>query len=68
MGGWVEVHLAPLCLDLAGQHVDLDDALDIVAEELDADHVLAVRWLHLEDVATHPEARTGDRLGSLIGR
>ncbi len=60
VGGRVEVHLAPLGEHLAGERVDLHDPLDLVAEQLHPHHVLAVRWLHLEHVAAHPEARAGE--------
>ena len=61
MGRRVEVHLGPLGEHLAGQLVDLDDPLDLVAEEVDAHDVLAVRRLDLEDVAADPELRAAQR-------
>ena len=42
VGGGVDVHLGPLGEHLAGQRVDLDDPLDLVAEEVDPHHVVAV--------------------------
>ena len=56
VGGGIEVDLGPLGQHLAGQPVHLDDPLDLVAEEVDPDDLLAVRWLDLEDVAADPEA------------
>ena len=47
--------------DLAGERVDRDDALDLVAEELDADRPLLVRREHLDRVAPHPELVAGER-------
>ena len=44
---------------LAGERVDQHDALDLVAEHLDADGVLLVGGVHLEGVAPHPEAAPG---------
>ena len=64
VGGGVEVHLAPLGEHLAGERVDLDDLLHLVAEHVHPDQVLAVRWLDLEHVAAHPEA--GARHGRVI--
>ena len=61
MGRRVEVDLLALGEDLARQLVDLDDALDLVAEEVDPHHVLAVRRLDLEDVTAHPELRAAER-------
>src|SRR5207244_6816467 len=43
--------------DLARQRIDLDDALHVVAVELDPSGNLIVRRLHVDRVATHPKAR-----------
>ena len=43
--------------DLAGQWIDLDDALNVVAIELDPSCNLIVRGLHVDGVATNPKAR-----------
>src|SRR5256885_3052135 len=43
--------------DLAGQRIDLDDAFNVVAVELDPSCNLIVRRLHVDGVATHPKAR-----------
>ena len=51
----VEVDLGSLREHLAGEVVDLDDPLDLVPEEVDPHHVLAVRRLDLEHVAAHAE-------------
>ena len=40
---------------LAGQRIDLDDALDLVAEELDADGQVLVGGEDLQHVAAHAE-------------
>ena len=55
MLGRVDVDLGPLDQHLAGQRVDLDDALDLVAEELDAHRDLLVGRIELERVAAHAE-------------
>ena len=47
--------------DLAGERVDRADALDLVAEELDADRPLLVRREHLDRVAPHAELVAGER-------
>jgi hypothetical protein len=57
VGSGVDVHLAPLGKHLAGQLVDLDDALDLVAKEVDPHDVVAGDRRELEHVAAHPEAR-----------
>ncbi len=62
MRGRIEVHLVALGKHLAGEVVDLDDPLDLVAEEVDAYDVLAVRRLDLEHVTPHAE------LGAAEGR
>ncbi len=40
---------------LAGERIDHLDALDLVAEELDAHGVLLVGGMHLDGVASNPE-------------
>ena len=49
---------------LAGQRVELGDALDLVAEELHAHDEVVVRGLQLEGVATDAEA--GARQGLVV--
>ena len=44
-------------VDLAGQRIEVRDRLDLVAEQRHAIGGLAVRRLHLDDVAASPEAR-----------
>ena len=56
----IDVELLALGENLAGQRVDLDDALDLVAEELDARDEVVVRGLELERVATNAEAWRAD--------
>ena len=46
--------------DLAGERVDRRDALDLVAEERDADGPLLVGREHLDGVAAHPELVAGE--------
>ena len=48
--------------DLAGERIDAADALDLVAEELNANRLLLVRREHLDRVAAHTElvAREGE--------
>ena len=53
--GRVDVDFEPLDEELAGQGIDLDDALDLVAEELDAQGDLLVGGEDLERVAAHAE-------------
>ena len=48
--------------DLAGERVDRRDALDLVAEELDADGPLLVGGEHLDGVAPHAELVAGERV------
>ena len=57
--GRVQVHLGALGQDLTGQRIDLDDPLDLVPEEIDPDHELAVRRLDLEHVTADPEPGAG---------
>ena len=59
--GRVDVELVALGEHLAGERVELGDALDLVAEELDADDEVVVGRLELERVAAHaePGARQG---------
>ena len=56
VGRRVDVGLAALREQLPGQRIELGDALDLVAEELDPDHELLRRRLELEGVAADPEA------------
>ena len=53
--GRVDVDRVQLGQHLAGQRVDLDDALDLVAQELDAHGQLLVGGHDLEGVAAHAE-------------
>ena len=54
----VHVQLAPFGQHLARERVDLDDALDLVTEELHASDEVVVGRLELERVATDAEAGT----------
>ena len=56
----VDVDGVALGEQLAGQRVDLDDAVDVVAEELDAHRHVLVRRHDLHRVAADPEAGAGD--------
>ncbi len=47
--------------DLTGHRVDLDDAFDLVAEQLEPHRVLLVRGVHLDRVAAHPELVARER-------
>ncbi len=58
VGGGVDVELLALGEHLAGQRVELGDALDLVAEELDPDDV----------VVRTPAGAPGCRRGRGIGR
>ena len=62
VGGRVDVDLLALGQELAGQWVQLGDALDFIAEELDADEGLLRSRLELEGVAPHPEPCAGEGL------
>lgn len=51
--------LIELFVHLAARRVDLDDSLDLVAPELDANReVLGVRWKDLDDIAAHAKRTT----------
>ena len=52
----IDVELLALGQELAGERIDLGDALDLVAEELDAHDEVVVGRLQLERVAAHAEA------------
>jgi len=54
--GRIEVELVQLARDGTGERIHLDDALNVVAPELDAQRELAVRGHDVDHVATHPEA------------
>src|SRR5438445_6305199 len=54
--GREELELLFFAQDLAGERVELQDALDLVAEELQAGRDLFVRRLDVDGVAAHPEA------------
>ena len=62
VGGRVDVGLLALGEELAGQRVELGDALDLVAEELDADERLLGGRLELEGVAADAEPGARERL------
>ena len=62
VGGRVDVGLLALGEQLAGQRVELGDALDLVAEELDADERLVRGRLELERVAADAEPGARQRL------
>ena len=55
MLGREDVDLADLLQHLAGQRVDLADALHVLAEQLDTVGSLAIGRLHFQCVAAHPE-------------
>ena len=54
--GREDVHLLVVGHNLAGERVDLADALDLVAPQADAVGGLAVGRLYLQHVAAHAEA------------
>jgi hypothetical protein len=54
--GREDVHLLVVGQHLAGERVDLADALDLVAPQADAVGGLAVGGLHFEHIAAHAEA------------
>ena len=56
VGGGEDGELIELPEDLAGQHVEPGQPLDLVTEQLDPDGVLLVGSVHLDGVATHAEA------------
>ena len=60
--GGVDVELVALGEQLAGDRVELRDALDLVAEELDPDDEVVVGGLELEGVAADPELGARQRL------
>ena len=55
MGGREHEHLGHLVEHLAGHRVDPEDALDLVAPELDSDDGLLVGREHLQRVPPDPE-------------
>ena len=57
--GRVDIDTLAIGQQLAGERVELDDALDIVAEELDADRDVFVGRHYLQRVAADTEARAG---------
>src|SRR5207237_1738524 len=58
----VDVDPVALREHLAGERVELGDALDLVAEELDADREVLVRRVDLERVAPHAELAADEAL------
>ena len=67
VGRRVDVGLLALGEELAGQRVELGDALDLVAEELDADQRLLRGRLELERVAADAEPARGSAPGRCAG-
>ena len=55
MPGGIDVEARALAQDLAGQRIDLDDALDLVAEELDAVGEILIGGIDFQHVAAHAE-------------
>ncbi len=55
VGARVDGDVVELAEDLAGQRIEPDDAVDLVAEQLDADRVLLVGREDLDRVAARPE-------------
>src|SRR5690606_24960383 len=55
VAGGKDLDRLALVEDLAGEGVDLDDALDGVAQHLDADGGIAVGGKDVDGVAPHPE-------------
>ena len=60
MVGWEDVDVLLLAQELAGQGVYLDDALDLVAKELDADRSLFIGRDQFEGVAADAEFAPGE--------
>ncbi len=61
VGGREDVCALQFAQLLAGQRVDRGDAVDRVAEHLDAQHRRLVGRMHLDGVATHPEVAAAER-------
>ncbi len=57
----VDVDFEPLHQELPGQRIDLDDSLDFIAEELDAQRDVLVGGKDLERVAPDPKASSHER-------
>ena len=53
--GRVDIDFESLDQEFAGQRVDLDDALDLVAEELHAQGDVLVGGKNFQRIASHPE-------------
>ena len=60
MRGREDRHVADVAQALAGDRVKPGDALDVVAEHLDADRGLLVRGVDLDRVAPYPELAAGE--------
>ena len=61
VGGREDHHVGELAQLLARERVDHGDAVDRVAEHLDAQHRFVVRRMHLDGVAAHTELATAKR-------
>ncbi len=61
VGGREHHHLAHVVERLAGERIDGGDAVDRVAEHLDAQHRLVVGGVHLDGVAAHTELAAAER-------
>src|SRR5688572_11581927 len=57
----VDVDFEPLHQELPGQRIDLDDSLDLVAEELHAQRNVLIGGKDLEGVAPYPERSSRER-------
>ena len=55
----IDGHLRKLGQHLAGQRVELHDALHLIAEELDAHGGFLIRWHQFQHVAAHAEFGAG---------
>jgi len=60
--GGVDVDAIALREHLAGERIELRDALDLVAEEFDAHREILVGGMHLERVAAHAELAPDEAL------
>ena len=57
----VDHHLATIGKDLAGERINLGDALYLIAKELEPQDRLFTGRLHLERIATHAKLRSAER-------
>ncbi len=60
VGGREDLERLDIADDLARQRVELDDALHLVAVELDPGRDLVIRRLDVDGVAAHPKARPAE--------